>query len=124
MVRHAIDHGVNYFDIIFAFPDYLDHMRMAFRGCRDKAQLTAHLGSTDKDGQYCKSRSVKRCESSFLDYLSRVGTDYVDVLFLHNFNSLNDWDRATKPNGILELARRFHEVEKLAASASAATIPA
>lgn len=112
VIREAIERGVNYFDLIFAFPEYLDHLREAFQDRRDQVHLTAHLGSTDKNGQYFKSRSVSKCETFFLDFLSRAGTDYVDVLFLHNFNSLNDWDKIVKPRGVLELALRLREEGK------------
>ena len=112
VIREAVERGVNYFDVIFAFPAYLDNIRAALQGCRDRVLLTGHLGSTEKNGQYFKSRSVKRCETFFLDFLSRLGADYVDVLFLHNFNSLNDWDKIVKPRGVLELAQRLREEGK------------
>ena len=70
VIREAIERGVNYFDLIFAFPEYLDHMREAFQGRRDQVHLTAHLGSTDKNDQYFKTRSTRRCETFFLDFLS------------------------------------------------------
>ena len=73
--------------------------------------LAAHLGSTDKGGQYFKTRTVKRCESSFLDVLRALETTYVDVLFLHNFNVTNDWDRAAR-SGFLNLARRLRDEGK------------
>jgi predicted aldo/keto reductase-like oxidoreductase len=112
VVREAIERGVTYFDVIFAMADYLDNMAVALKGRRDRVLLTAHLGSTEREGQYMKSRSVRRCETFFLDYLRRVGTDYVDVLFLHNFNSAGDWRGVAKPGGILELAQRFREQGK------------
>jgi predicted aldo/keto reductase-like oxidoreductase len=111
-IREAVERGVNYFDVIFAMPDYLDTMRAAFHGLRDGVLLTAHLGSTDKDGQYHKTRSAKRCETFFHAHLSRLNTDYVDVLFLHNFNSPNDWHRIAKPGGALDLALRFRDEGK------------
>jgi predicted aldo/keto reductase-like oxidoreductase len=112
VVREAIERGVTYFDVIFAMADYLDNMAAAFKGQRDRVLLTAHLGSTERKGQYLKSRSVRRCETFFLDYLQRVGTDYVDILFLHNFNSTRDWEGVAKPGGILELAQRFRDEGK------------
>jgi len=107
-IHAAVERGVNYFDVIFAMPDYLDHMGEAFRGQRERVLLTAHLGSTDKDGQYYKTRTVKRCESSFLETLRHLETEYVDVLMLHNFNAPQDWDRAER-SGFLDLARRLRD---------------
>ena len=110
-LRTAVENGVNYFDIIYAMPDYLQHMGEGFHGLRDRVLLTAHLGSTDRDGQYSKTRALKRCEAAFVDVLSGLRTDYVDVLFLHNFNALKDWDRAAQ-GGYLDLACRLRDEGK------------
>lgn len=107
-LRAAVDYGVSYFDVIFAMPEYLDHLREGFQGRRDQILLTAHLGSTDRGGQYYKTRTAKRCEASFLDVLQRLDTDYVDVLYLHNFNAANDWERASR-SGYLDLANRLRD---------------
>lgn len=109
VIHEAIECGVNYFDLIFALPEYLANMALAFRGRRNLVFLSAHLGSTERNGQYLKSRSVRRCEAVFLDVLSRLGTDYVDVLFLHNFNSVADWEKAAQPGSVLELAQQLRE---------------
>jgi predicted aldo/keto reductase-like oxidoreductase len=107
-LRAAVERGVNYFDVIFAMPGYLNNMRAGFHGIRDDVLLAAHLGSTDKGGQYYKTRTVKRCESSFLEVLQRLDTEYVDVLWFHNFNASNDWARASR-SGFLDLANQLRE---------------
>jgi predicted aldo/keto reductase-like oxidoreductase len=107
-LREAVDCGINYFDVIFAMPDYLDHLRESFQGHRDRVLLTSHLGSTERGGQYYKTRTAKRCKASFLGVLQRLDTDYVDVLLLHNFNTVNDWERASR-SGYLDLAVRLRE---------------
>ncbi len=112
VIREAIERGVNYFDIVFSFPEYLDNVSAALRGRRDRVVLTGHLGSTARDGQYHKTRSVRKSETFFLDLLSRLGTDYVDVLFLHNFNTVKDYDRVMQPKGLLGLARRLRQEGK------------
>lgn len=109
VIREAIEGGINYFDLIFSLPDYLDKMAVAFSGLRDLVFLTAHLGSTERNGQYLKSRSVRRCTAVFHEVLARLGIDHVDVLFLHNFNSTNDWDRVAKPGGVFDLALQLQE---------------
>lgn len=105
-LRAAVEQGINYFDIIFSMPDYLDLMGGGLQGMRHQVLLAAHLGSTDKDGQYCKTRTVKRCEAAFQEVLQRLGTGHVDLLMLHNFNAVNDWDRAER-SGYLDLASRL-----------------
>jgi len=112
VIHEAIKHGINYADLLFTFPEYLDNLGVALQGQRERIILTGHLGSTVKDGQYFKTRSVKRCETFFLEFLSRLGTEYVDVLFLHNFNTVKDYDRAMKPRGLIDLAHRLQREGK------------
>lgn len=109
VIGEAMERGITYFDLIFSMPEYVETLAVAFRGHRDEVYLSAHLGSTERKGQYLKSRSVQKCEATFLDVLSRLGTDYVDVLFLHNFNSDRDWDRAIRAGGVFDLAQRLRE---------------
>ncbi len=111
-VHQAVEHGVNYFDVIFAMPDYLDNMRAAFHGLRDQVLLTGHLGSTEKDGQWVRSRNAKRCETFFHAHLARLDTNHVDVLFLHCFNTTKEWDEIARPGGVLELALRLRDEGK------------
>ncbi len=112
VVHGAIDRGVNYFDVVFSFPEFLDHAGAAFKGRREQVILTGHLGSVEKDGQYCKTRNVKESEVFFLDVLRRLGTDHVDVLFLHNFNTLKEYEAILKPRGQFELALRLRQEGK------------
>jgi len=112
VIREAIERGANYIDLIFSFPEYLDNIGAALEGRRDRVFLTGHLGSTEKDGQYHKSRSVKKSETFFLDLLSRLGTDYVDVLFLSNVHTVKDYDRVMQSKGLLGLARRLQQEGK------------
>jgi predicted aldo/keto reductase-like oxidoreductase len=112
VIREAIARGVNYFDLVFSFPDYLDNIGAALKGRRRQVNVTAHLGSTAKHGQYSKTRSVKRCEASFLDVLTRLDTDHVDIVFLHNFHTLKDYDGVMGPGKLLDLARRLQQEGK------------
>jgi len=112
VVHEAIEGGVNYIDLVFAFPEYRDNFGAALQGRRERVILTGHLGSTEKDGQYCKTRSVKKSETFFLDLLSRLGTDYVDIVLLHNFNTVKDYDRVMLPRGLMDLACRFQQEGK------------
>lgn len=112
VIREAIERGVNYFDLVFSFPEYLDNLCAAFRGYREQVFLTGHLGSTERNGQYFKTRSVRTCERFFLNLLSRLSTDRVDVLFLHNFNSVKDYDQVMKAGGLIDLACRLRQEGK------------
>jgi predicted aldo/keto reductase-like oxidoreductase len=112
VVGEAIDRGVNYFDVFTEAPDTRDRLAAAFTGHRDEVMLTAHLGCVQQDGQYAVARSPGIAEEFFVDYLRRFDTDYVDVLFLHNSNSVEDWERLVAPGGLLDLARRLQREGK------------
>jgi predicted aldo/keto reductase-like oxidoreductase len=107
VVREAIDRGVNYVDMFWAQPEFRDNMGAAFRGRRNDVFITAHLGSTVRDGQYAVSRDPKLCTDFFHDYLARMQTDCVDVLFVHNCNSAKDYDTVSSLGGLVELAQSF-----------------
>jgi uncharacterized protein len=112
VVHQAIEQGVNYFDIVFSFPRYLYNLGAALKGYRKRVCLTGHLGSTEKNDQYFKTRNAKRSEAFFLNVLTWLDTDYVDVLFLHNFNSVAEFEGVTGPGGLLELADRLRQEGK------------
>lgn len=69
----------------------------------------AHLGSTQKNGQYYKTRSLKRSEAFFLDLFARLGTDHADVLFLSNISSIKDLERVLAPGGLNDLDQRLRQ---------------
>ncbi len=110
VIQESIAHGVNYFDVIFSFPEYLDNLGRALEGRRDQVLLTGHLGSTVKDGQYCRNRSAKASDPFFRDILVRLNAGHVDILFLHNFNSVREWETVSRPRGQLEMVLR-HKAE-------------
>ncbi len=112
VIRAAVDGGVNYIDAFFADPVFRDQFGVALRGCRQQVYISGHLGSVVQDGQNAVSRDPREAERFFLDYLQRLGTDYVDVIMLHNYNDLADWQKITAPGGLLELAQRFQREGK------------
>jgi predicted aldo/keto reductase-like oxidoreductase len=87
-------------------------MGEAFSGHRDQTILTAHLGAAVKDGQYQKTRSLRKARAYLDDFLARYQTDYVDVLFLHNCDSQTDFDKVFSPNGLLGMALEYKQAGK------------
>ncbi len=112
VIHEAIDSGVNYFDLVFTFSEYLDNLAAAFKGQRDKLMIAGHLGSGEENGNYRKTRDVKECEGLFFKMLSRLHTDYIDVLFLQFVDEEDDYKKVMGPGGLLELALRFQQEEK------------
>lgn len=106
VIHEALAHGINYFDLFFAQPEFRDNMGFAFKGYRDKALLAAHLGSIHEDGQYNKTRDLEKAKYFFEDFLIRYNTDYVDVIYLHNSDGQEDYDIVMN-DGLLEMAQRY-----------------
>ena len=112
VVRESIERGINYFDLVFAFPEYRDNFGAAFRGCRRKVIIAGHVGCAETDGQYRLSHDAKENELLFLDLLNRLHTDYVDILIVQMVNAAESYDRVMKPGGLMELAFRFKKEGK------------
>jgi predicted aldo/keto reductase-like oxidoreductase len=112
VIHEAIDRGINYVDMFWAQPEFRDVMGSAFRGRREEAFITAHLGAIVREGQYALSRDPQVCTDYFHDYLERMRTDFVDVLFVHNCNSAKDYETAAAPGGLIEVAQSFVEEGK------------
>lgn len=106
VIHAAVERGVNYYDVFWSQPDFREHLGAAFAGRRERVLLTAHLGAVMEGPQYAISREPALCERFFTDYLRLVGTDYVDVLFLHNSNDEADLDALFASGGLLEQAQR------------------
>jgi len=110
VVHEAIDRGINYFDLFFAQPQFRDNMGFAFKGYRNRVMLAAHLGASDRDGQYERTRDLQLSESLFFDFLDRYDTEYVDVVYLHNSDGQEDYDLIMK-GGMLDMANRYVKKE-------------
>lgn len=113
VIHEAIDNGINYMDLFFAHPEIRDDIGFALEGRREKMMVAGHLGSGAKDdGQYYKTRDKEISEKFILDLLSRLRTDYIDVLMLHFVDLEEEYE--TVFNGTaLELALKFQKEGKV-----------
>ena len=107
IVDFAIDHGVNYFDLVGPFAEFRDRFAAALRGRRDQVLLTCHLNAAVKNGQYWKTTNPDICRANVEDFLARYHTDHADVLFVHNVNGLTEYKALLRPGGIMELAHHY-----------------
>ena len=113
VVDAAIENGVNYIDMLFAPAYHRDNFGAALQGRRAEVFLSGHLGAAETKGQYRRTRDIAECERYFEDLLTRLKTDYVDVLFLSNCDDDEDYhDKLMSPGGLLDLACRYKEQGK------------
>jgi aryl-alcohol dehydrogenase-like predicted oxidoreductase len=83
-VRRAVDLGINYFDVSPYYGLTLAEERLgkALKGIgRDQLVLSTKAG---RYGESDFDMSYDRITRSLEESLSRLGTDYVDILFLHD----------------------------------------
>jgi L-galactose dehydrogenase len=82
-VHHAIDHGINYFDVAPYYGRTLAESRLgkALEGRREKVILATKCCRYDVDGFDFSARRVK---SDIEGSLQRLRTDYVDLFQIHD----------------------------------------
>lgn len=112
VISAAIDHGMNYMDLFMGEPWVRDWIGEALQGRREKMMVAGHLGCTQKDGQYYRTRDVKMCREFMDDLLTRLKTDYIDILMLHYIDTDEDADACLDENGFLGLAQEYLKAGK------------
>lgn len=107
VVDEALDGGVNYIDLFMPSPGIRDIFGDILRGRRDRVMIAGHLGATFKDNQYYRTREKAFSEKYFYDLLTRLKTDYIDLLMLHFIDEQEEYDAAFGPGSLLELALKL-----------------
>ena len=93
IVRKAIEHGINFFDMCTAGATYAPVGR-AIAGRREKVFLQLHFGAVyDENGEYGWCRGFEIIKKTFLWELETLGTDYADFGFLHCVDEDEDFDK-------------------------------
>ena len=113
VVDTALDGGMNYIDLFMASADVRDNFGIALKNRRQQVMIAGHLGATLKNDQYNRSRDRALCEHYFNDLLTRLQTDYIDILMLHYIDEPDDYDKVFNPDdGLLEIALRLQNEGK------------
>jgi uncharacterized protein len=110
VIHRALDHGVNYFDLFYGQPAIRDYYGAALAGRRDKALVAGHLGATVEKDQYALNRDLGVTQRYFDDMLTRLRSDYLDVVMLHNCDGDDAYGQVMQLH--LPLARRYVEQGK------------
>jgi len=92
IIRKAIAHGINFFDMCTAGATYAPTGR-AIADCREQVFLQVHFGAVyDENGEYGWCRDFETIKKTFWWELEQLNTDYVDFGFLHCVDEDEDFD--------------------------------
>lgn len=91
MLDRAMELGINFIDMYTPNPEFRDNLGMAMKGKREKLVLQGHICSVWENGQYLRTRDVKKAREAFEDQLSRLGTDYLDIGMIHYVDGESDF---------------------------------
>ena len=93
IIRKAIAHGINFFDMCTAGATYAPFGR-AIASQRDKVFLQIHFGAVyDENGEYGWCRDFETIKNTFIWELETLGTDYADFGFLHCVDEQEDLEK-------------------------------
>ena len=106
IVDTAIDQGINFIDIFMPQAQTRDHLGIALRGKRDKFIIQGHLCTVFEDEQYNRTRDVEKTKQSFVDLLTRLETDYIDIGMIHYVDSEEDY-KSVFETEIIEYAKEL-----------------
>ena len=106
IVRKALEHGINFFDLCTAGATYAPVGR-AIRGRREQVFIQCHFGAVyDENGEYGWCRDFETIKKTFRWELETLGTDYVDFGFLHCVDELDDFETLCKI-GVLDYLKEL-----------------
>ena len=91
LISTALEHGINIIDLFMPGQEVRQNIGRALAGRRDKVLIQGHIGSTDVNEQYDKSRDLKTIKKYFEDLLRCLGTDYIDIGMLFFVDSEDDY---------------------------------
>ena len=83
IIGYCKEKGINILDCWMSEPNVRSNIGRAIKGSREHWIIQGHIGSTWQNGQYVKSRDIKKAEKAFTDLLTRFETDYIDLGMIH-----------------------------------------
>jgi aryl-alcohol dehydrogenase-like predicted oxidoreductase len=92
LVREAVDHGINYFDVAPSYGNAEDRMGPALKPFRKDVFLACKTLKRDKAGAAAELQSS----------LGKLQTDHFDLYQLHALSEVSDAEQALGPNGAIE----------------------
>lgn len=106
MLDRAMELGINFIDMYTSNPEFRDNMGAAIAGRRNKIILQGHICSIWENGQYLRTRDLRKVKAGLEDQLQRLGTDYLDIGMIHYVDSESDLDKVLG-NEIIEYCKEL-----------------
>jgi predicted aldo/keto reductase-like oxidoreductase len=91
VIGAALDQGINMMDLFMPGETVRTNIGKALAGKRDKVLIQGHIGSTDINEQYDRSRDLNVCRKYFENLLRCLHTDYIDFGMLFFIDSEEDF---------------------------------
>ena len=101
IVKYAVDHGINYFDLATDHGLAFEAFGEALKGQREKVYLQVHFGANYEKGAYGWTTNLSTVKKQVAWMLEKLGTDYIDFGFIHCIDEDADMD-AYIANGVLD----------------------
>lgn len=108
VIRTALDGGINFLDVFMAGPTVRSNIGKSLKKVRKDVVLQGHLGAVMVGNQPTQSRELNLVKQYFEDFMERMGTDYVDIGYLHFIDKVEDY-HAVVDGGVLEYAQKLKE---------------
>lgn len=113
VIRTAIDHGINFFDLCAGGKNVYKPFGKAIAGQRDKVYFQLHFGAIyNEKGEYGWSRDLNVIRDTIEWELKTLGTDYADFGFLHCVDEDEDFDELCE-SGIFDYIKEMKAAGKV-----------
>jgi len=91
VINAALEQEINIMDLFMPGETVRQNIGRVLAGKRDKVIIQGHIGSTDVNEQYDKSRDLKTVKKYFESLLHCLNTDYIDIGMLFFIDSEKDF---------------------------------
>jgi predicted aldo/keto reductase-like oxidoreductase len=93
VINASLDKGINMLDLFMPGETVRANIGKALGKNRDKVLIQGHIGSTDINEQYDRSRDLATCKKYFENLLRCLKTDYIDFGMLFFIDSEDDFKK-------------------------------
>lgn len=102
IIALALENGINFFDLCGGAKNVYTPFGRAIKEQRDKVFFQLHFGAVyNEKGEYAWSRNLDEIKRTFQWEMDTLGTDYVDLGFLHCVDEAADYDKLVS-SGVLD----------------------